>query len=183
MPFLSAYVPVLIEPDGRYRLTAQMVYRGRDDTFTVPAGFQTDLASIPRYMTWLVPVAGVQDRAAIVHDWLCGSLAFAYSHNKASGSTVARAVPVASAVDTDGIFRRILRELGVGAVRRWLMWTGVRWGALLNPARRAGWLRTAPAVVGISVVALPLLLPATVAVLATLAVDTAVEAVVGRWCK
>lgn len=161
MPFLSAYVPVLIEPDGRYRLTAQVVYQGRDDTFTVPAQFTTDLASVPQFLTWLVPIAGVHDRAAILHDFCCTQL-------EAGDLRL-------TAVDVDGLFRRCLRELGVPLVRRWLYWTGVRLGALGTPARRPGWLRTAPTVVGISLLALPLILPATVAVLAVLAVDNVVE--------
>ncbi|WP_414689961.1 DUF1353 domain-containing protein [Nocardioides sp.] len=30
--------------------------------------------------------------------------------------------------DADGIFRRVLRKLGVGPVRRWVMYLGVRIG-------------------------------------------------------
>lgn len=169
MPFQTAYVPVNIAPDGIYVLTAAVAYQGRDDTFTVPAGFATDLASVPRYLTWLVPVAGVQDRAAIVHDWLCTQLEHWYRN------CYEEEQPAVPSGDVDGIFRRILRELGVPLVRRWLMWAGVRWGALANPARRAGWLSTAPAVVGISLLALPVIAPATLLVLLTLAVDRAVE--------
>jgi len=171
MPFLTDDVSVAIDPTGTYRLTAPLVYKGRDDTFTVPTGTATDLASVPRCLTWLVPIAGVHDRAAIVHDYLCRELA---EFHRDESMWMPNDV---TAVDTDGIFRRILRELGVPLVRRWLMWTGVRLGALANPARRPGWIKTAPAVIGISLLALPLILPATVAVLAVLAVDRIVEKV------
>lgn len=174
MPFLTDDVPVTIRPDGAYVLTAPLVYQGRDDTFTVPAGFSTDLATVPRFLTWLVPIAGVHDRAAIVHDWLCVLLD---RGNPKAALSPGTSWPDINPVDTDGIFRRCLRELGVPLVRRWLMWAGVRWGALANPARRPGWLRTAPAVLGISLLALPLILPATLAVLAVLAVDAVVERV------
>jgi hypothetical protein len=39
---------------------------------TVPAEFQTDLASIPRIFTPLVPVNGDHRASAILHDWLVG---------------------------------------------------------------------------------------------------------------
>lgn len=168
MPFATAYVPVNIAPDGTYALTAQVVYQGRDDTFTVPAGFVTDLASVPQWLTWLVPIQGVGDRAAIVHDWLCTQL-------ERHGVQVQ--MSPANARDTDGIFRRILRELGVGRVRRTLYWLGVRWGALANPARRDGWWRDAPVVLPLSLLALPWLLLACVPIFLTLAVDRAVEAI------
>jgi hypothetical protein len=62
-------------------------------------------------------------------------------------------------VDVDGIFRRIMKEEGVPPVKRWIMWVGVRWGAATNPRRRHGWWRTAPATIGITILALPLAVP------------------------
>ena len=150
MPFQSPDVHCTINRNGRYVLTAPMVYKGRDDVFIVPTGFVTDLASIPSFLTWLVPIAGLADRAAILHDSFCVGLE--------------NGEPAVSARDADNIFRRTLRELGVPTVRRWLMWAGVRWGALGTPSRRPGWLRDAPAVIGISVLALPIVLPASVVV-------------------
>jgi len=145
---------------------------------TVPAGFSTDLGSVPRWMTWLVPIQGVWDRATIIHDYLCVALQKVWE-----GEQDRAYLTGANARDTDAILRRICRELGVPLVRRWLAWTGVRWGALFNPARRAGWWRDAPAVLAISLLALPVIAPATVAVLLALAVDSAVEAVVSRWAR
>ena len=174
MTFRDDTVPVQIDPAGLYHLTADVVYQGRDETFTVPAGFVTDLASVPRCLTWLVPIAGVHDRAAIVHDWLCTQLD--KPQRRPDGTWIN--IPPANAVDTDGIFRRILRELGVPLVRRWLFYVGVRWGALANPARRAGWWRTAPAVLGVTALALPVVGPALLLVLLVLAVDRVVEGVV-----
>ena len=37
---------------------------------TVEAGFQTDLASIPRALWWWLPPSGEYDPAAVLHDWL-----------------------------------------------------------------------------------------------------------------
>ena len=38
---------------------------------TVPIGFPTDLASIPRILTWAFPVNAKHRRAAVVHDFMC----------------------------------------------------------------------------------------------------------------
>src|SRR4051812_10918506 len=104
MPFLTDDVSVIIDRSGVYVLTAPLVYRGARDRFEVPAGFHTDLASVPRILTWLVPVAGVHDRAAILHDALCVALEHGDSR--------------ISSPDVDGLFRRVLRELGVPPLRR-----------------------------------------------------------------
>lgn len=140
MPFESDRVVVARHGDNEWRLVEPLIYQGKDDVFRVEAGYVTDFASVPRLAVWLIPRFGRYTPAAIVHDFLCDTL------------------PVPP-VDVDGIFRRIMRELGVPPVRRWLMWAGVRWGAAFNPRRRDGWLRTAPAVLGITILALPLAVP------------------------
>jgi hypothetical protein len=140
MPFESDRLVVARESDDTWRLMSTLVYRGKEDTFVVAPGFVTDFASVPRIAVWLIPRFGRYTRAAIVHDWLC------------------QRMPV-DPVDVDGIFRRIMREEGVPPVKRWLMWVGVRWGALTNKHRREGWAKTAPAVIGITLLALPLAVP------------------------
>ena len=71
-----------------------------------------------------------------------------------------------SSRDVDGLFRRVVREEQAldkfrgplhrtrDLVVRWLLWTGVRLGALANPNRRPGWWRDAPAVAAISALTL-----------------------------
>ncbi|WP_324278231.1 hypothetical protein [Blastococcus brunescens] len=49
-----------------------------------------------------------------------------------------------------------MREAGVPVLRRWLMWAGVRWGALTSERRRSGWLMSAPGVLAITLLAAPL---------------------------
>jgi hypothetical protein len=145
----------------RWRLARPLRYTGARDTYTVPMAYVTDFATVPRVAVWLIPVFGKYTRASILHDWLL-------TDGIPSG--------LVSSVDADGIFRRAMRELDVPPVRRWLMWTGVRWGALGKRRRRAGWARTAPAVVGITIVALPLALPMA-AVAAGLALYGVAEAI------
>ena len=166
MPFECDDVPVVILADGTYVTQAPVGYRGRTERFEVPAGFATDLASVPRFLAGLVPIAGVHNRAAILHDWLI---------------TEGLRTGVVTSREADGIFRRVMRESGVPVLRRWLMWTGVRWGALTDERRRQGWLVSLPGVLAISVVAAPLVLPPAVAILPALAVYTVAERLVGRW--
>ena len=53
-----------------YRLLAPLVYRRREWNITVPAGFETDLASVPRlpivYLEW----GDRAHREAVLHDYL-----------------------------------------------------------------------------------------------------------------
>ena len=79
----------------------------------VPIGFFTDLASVPRVMRWLVPVANAKNRrAAIVHDYLC------YDEvQEKYGITQRKA---------DEVFREALKVCGVSTIGRWGMWTPVR---------------------------------------------------------
>lgn len=159
MPFATGPVLTYVGA-GRYVTVGPTVYVGTDETFTIPTGFPTDLASVPRIFWGLIPPTGVYEKAAVLHDWMCLRLAAGDS-------------PISSH-DVDGLFRRVMREAGVGLITRWVMWTGVRWGALTNPARRVGWWRDAPAVVALTGLGLAVVCAAIV--LANLAVDTILEA-------
>ena len=169
MPFDPPGAPVAVArvDDTRWALLAALTYRGARDVWTVPAGYVTDFATVPVDMLWLIPRTGRYTAAAVVHDWLL-------THEVPAGRV--------SAVDADGVFRRIMSEQGVPPVRAWLMWCGVRWGAAVNPARRRGWWSTAPAVLALSGAALPFLLPAVVGIRLGLLVYTLAERVVG-WVR
>lgn len=104
--------PIL--PAGRrWTVLQSFSYQARRDQFTVPEGFDTDFASVPRVFTWLLPRYGRWTQAAILHDFLW---------------SLARRGEI-SKFDADGIFNRAMRELGVPFLRRWIMWTAVRWAA------------------------------------------------------
>ena len=75
---------------------------------TVPTGFVTDLASIPRVFRLLMPKNGRHRAAAIVHDYLC-RLKMDFSRVKA-----------------DKIFLEAMKLQGVPKLRRWLMYRAVR---------------------------------------------------------
>lgn len=107
---------------GKWILLEPLTYEGRWDLFTVPAGFHTDFASVPRSLRSIVSETGVHTRAAVLHDWLVNNADVTSS-------------------DADGIFRRVLREAGVGFSLRWLMWAAVRFGSGMEDATAREWVQ------------------------------------------
>lgn len=152
MPFVDAPLRTDKVGDRLWRLCLPVTYRGDFGTYTVPAGYDTDFASVPRLLWVLFPPIGRWDQAAVVHDWLI-------THGLAQ-----READVTSA-QVDAEFRGALKVLKVGFVGRWLMWAGVRWAAVLNRVRRPGWLRTLPQLLLVSASALAPLAGAVVALL------------------
>jgi hypothetical protein len=121
---------------GQYATVGETVYVGASEVIRIPDGFVTDLASVPRIFWSFLPPDGTYEKAAVAHDWHCTQLA-------AGDCSI-------SSRDADGLFRRMAREGGSGFVTRWILWTGVRWGALFNRHRRADWWKDAPAVLAIT---------------------------------
>jgi hypothetical protein len=146
VPFLTDVDTITVRRHGddRWALTQAIRYRGAVDTFTVGAGYVTDFASIPPIIVGLIPRYGRWTPAAILHDYLITDM-------QPAGRITSH--------DTDGLFRRVLRELGVSTPHRWLMWAGVRWGSLTGGRWHAADWATLPAVLGVSVLALPVVLP------------------------
>lgn len=123
-----------------WELVEPLIYDGQVDTWIVPRGYRTDFASVPWFVQWFVARTGAWTLAAVLHDWL-----------------ITDGIPrgLISSRDTDGVFRRVMREQGVGPVRRWLMWCGVRLAAPLNRGRRPSQiLLDAPALLGLVLVTL-----------------------------
>jgi len=58
------------------------------------------------------------------------------------------------------------------------MWAGVRWGALTDDQRRAGWLVSAPGVLAITVLAAPVVVPPVVVIAPGLLVYAVAERLV-----
>jgi hypothetical protein len=99
------------QDDGKWILTAPLSYQSdvARCTITVPAGFQTDLASVPRLPLVFLLAGDCAREAAVVHDFLYGT------------HLVDRAT-------ADAVLREASALTGVPAWRRWLMWAGVRIG-------------------------------------------------------
>lgn len=96
----------LIDRPGYWLVIAPLVW---DDgrRVTVPAMFETDLASIPRPFRNLFSVNGRHRRAAVLHDWLY------------AGQCLSRA-------DADRLFLDAMEADGVGWAQRWSMYCAVR---------------------------------------------------------
>lgn len=148
---LSAHTWILTEP---------LTWTGPlGDTFTVPTGFITDLATVPRFLHWLTLPYGAYTRAAVLHDWL---IVERINHPDPEQRVTSR--------DTDGIFRRVMAELGVPWAKRWTMWAAVRAASLFSSHRAYGrdFRKDAPRVLGMALLAAPVALPGVVGVLLSL---------------
>jgi uncharacterized protein DUF1353 len=156
-----------IEDDGQegrnWSLLHELHYQGTRQRFLVPVGVSTDFASIPRVFVWFLPQYGRYTKAAILHDYLWS-----------------RGVPARelTRAEADAIFRRALRELGVPFLRRWIMWAGVRIGALKERDGRKGWLKDSWLVFPLLLLALPILGPPALVITIALLVFYVVEFVV-----
>lgn len=109
--------PAILELVGenRWRLAMPFEYHvgtyPSDEVICVPAGFVTDLASIPRLLWPLLPPQGRYAKAAILHDWL-------YAQGP-TGDERAR-------LDADRVFLEAMGVLGCPAAVRWLLYVSVR---------------------------------------------------------
>ena len=110
MPFESDLVLHAPFGDDDYVLSQPLIYRRPDgQVVTVPAGFRTDLASIPRLLWRVLPRDGGTYRAAaVVHDYLVGRATWRQAAD---------------------VFGEALSDNGTGRFRRWVMVKAVRvWG-------------------------------------------------------
>ncbi len=95
------------------RLTAVLIYvdaKGR--RFTVPKGFECDLASVPRFLRSIATPWHQSARAGVLHD--CGVRWFEVWK-----------IPRA---EMDELYRQALRDDGVSWFRAWMQKRGVRLG-------------------------------------------------------
>jgi len=112
MPFLSKLEIENADntDDGQWLLAAPLVYESpalSGTVVTVPSGFQTDLASVPRVPIVFDLFGATSNEAAALHDYLYAAKTF----------------PRATC---DRLLREASAATGVPAWRRWPMWVGVR---------------------------------------------------------
>lgn len=149
--------------DVNWEVLQAFSYRDPSRSYTVPVGQRTDFASVPRVFVWLLPRYGRYTLSAILHDHLWRELVSA-------GELTYR--------DADRLFRQALGSQAVPVLRRWLMWAAVRWAALRKPGGTSGWLRDAPRVLLVTLLAAPVVLPPAAVVLVALGVFYLAELVV-----
>lgn len=166
MPFQSDLIVQELGPH-RWEVREELKYQGSHEPLSVPAGKETDFASVPKQLRWLVPKYGVYNKAAVLHDHLC-KLAEKDEFDRS---------------DADGIFRRSMRELGVGYIRRWVMWAAVRLGGKL---RGADWKEAARVILialPVAVVAVPGMIVAQVLIWTYQLLELLVYAVRRGWSE
>lgn len=102
---------VIVHRDGGFSLGEQLEYYSMivGMWIKVPKGERTDFASVPWYVRWIIPKVGKYNLATIIHDYL-------YQHAKFNKKIA------------DRVFREAMKVLGVGRVRRNLMYAAVRIG-------------------------------------------------------
>lgn len=105
------------EGRGLWELKAPLQYRSdlTGDLFTVPAGFKTDFASVPRVPIAFLLCGDTASRAATLHDWL-------YTADAAGRH------PVPNRATADALLKEAALAEGVPAWRAWMLWAGVRLG-------------------------------------------------------
>lgn len=85
-------------------------YIGREDSLesiTVPKGFETDFASVPRGLWNIFPPDGLYTQSAVLHDFLCKTKPFSQKR-------------------IDYIFYEAMEVLKVPQWKRWIMYWAVR---------------------------------------------------------
>lgn len=85
---------------------------------SVPAGYRTDFASIPRFFWRILPPIGKYGKAAVVHDWLCDESPKRMSSDQAAD-----------------VFNEAMEVLKVGPIKRCVMTKAVKW---FGPLFKAG---------------------------------------------
>lgn len=107
MPYLSE-LDVRVVGGGNYKVLRAFLYQlPGSRIITVPPGFITDFASIPRAFRWLVTGHGSTRKPAVVHDYLVRK-------------------KLVERKEADKIFLVAMEEAGVSAWKRWICYGAVR---------------------------------------------------------
>jgi hypothetical protein len=109
-----------LEPPN-YRVMRKFEYVDKlGHNYVVPMNVEsnnTDFASIPFFLTWLVPKDGTHTPAAVLHDALIGGQKGVHYETSAPETIPDR--------HADYLFREAMRVSGVAWLRRWIMWAAV----------------------------------------------------------
>ena len=54
----------------RYLLIEPLIWEDSEYRIEVPIGFETDFASIPKYLQWIIKPRGKHSKASVVHDFM-----------------------------------------------------------------------------------------------------------------
>ena len=122
---------------NRFKLIQQFGYEHHeyDEVFVIPRDttmFTTDLASVPRFAAWLVPLVGTHLPATLLHDVLVLRKGEPKAHD---GPDVLRE-------QADELYRDAMKQVGTSVLRRHIIWAAALfWTRLLNWKERITWPR------------------------------------------
>jgi hypothetical protein len=114
----AAEVVVRQVTPANFTLREPFKYVDRDRRFDVPEHDVSDFASVPGFLTWLVPRYGRHSLAALLHDHL-------QDHLYKPGTPVPDDAEAVTSEEADTIFRQAMQYSRVPFVRRWVMWAAV----------------------------------------------------------
>lgn len=117
---IQAETPVVtrIKGAGKWRLEKELVIRLFGAKIVVPAGFETDFASCPRAMQWLLSEDAIFSAAAVLHDYL---------YFKGVDKDLA-----------DAVFYAVMKWEELPSWQSFVMWQSVLWfGGVAYRAHRA----------------------------------------------
>ena len=113
MVFTNQPILTPSDKDGLWYLVNDLIYQTKaGEIITVPKGFDTDLASIPRIFHSIIPVNGKHRSPAIIHDHLY-------------------VVQDRSRSEADAVFLEAMESVGVRWTQRYAMYWAVRVGGWL----------------------------------------------------
>jgi hypothetical protein len=108
--FTNLRLDVLDDKPGFFCVVDEVSYSGpKLIHYSVEAGFETDLASIPAILRPFFSKTGKSRKAAVFHDHMY--------HNKWK-----------TRKECDDMFHQMLIDLGVSKWKAWMYWAGVRAG-------------------------------------------------------
>lgn len=122
-----------------WKVLEDLILEGRRQNFVVPAGFVTDLASIPKLFKSIFNTYGSYTEAAILHDLLSrldrayrkGELLIRDGLLEWEGVKFPESYLIDSS-DIDGLFRRTMRLADTNFFARWYMWGAVRIASMVQ---------------------------------------------------
>lgn len=122
MPFFIPNDDLVVENVGnrKWKVIAPLTYLfsvdGIDQAITVPAGYVTDFASVPRLFWIMFPPDGKYTKAAVIHDYLCDNpKKFTYTRKQ-----------------TDYVFLTAMLESGVSRFKSFILFSAVRFYAIVT---------------------------------------------------
>ncbi|KKM07440.1 hypothetical protein LCGC14_1733860 [marine sediment metagenome] len=114
--------PLIVKVLGKHKFelfrsfTFHVDSRYSKELIRVPKGFITDFASVPKAFWSIIPPYGKYTKAAVLHDYL-----YKYHGFVSGNQTISY-----TRKEADQLFLKAMEVLGVGRIKRWIMYQAVR---------------------------------------------------------